>query len=312
MADRPPGCVGPDRGQDSDCEGAEAGSAVTVCQSGTYRGQPAVYLALAQGDAAWISLQGAQVLSWVAQGRERLFLSPQATFNGHAAIRGGVPVCFPQFNQRGPLVKHGFARHLMWQTHGDVCEVAGQAVVSLHLADSPATRDVWPHRFAATVRVALAPGALQVTLEVCNQAPSASPESDLSFTGALHTYLAVDDIDQACLSGLAGQAEWNAVTDVHGLACDPLTFGGEFDRVYAAATQPLSLHDGGHCLRISQSATFADTVVWTPGAALCAKLADMPENGHRHMLCVEAAAVHGAVTVPGGATWRGWQRLEVV
>jgi glucose-6-phosphate 1-epimerase len=39
----------------------------------------------------------------------------------------------------------------------------------------------------------------------------------LSFTGALHTYLAVDDIDLTDVTGLQGQAEWDAVADVHGV-----------------------------------------------------------------------------------------------
>ncbi|MFX6031775.1 hypothetical protein ABTE99_19565, partial [Acinetobacter baumannii] len=71
---------------------------------------------LPSGDVAIVALQGAQVLSWVmADGVERLYLSPRSVFDGHTAIRGGVPVCFPQFNQRGPLAKHGFARNLPWR-----------------------------------------------------------------------------------------------------------------------------------------------------------------------------------------------------
>ena len=63
-----------------------------------------------------VAEQGAQVLSWVSDGRERLFLSPRSALDGSAPIRGGVPVCWPQFNQRGDLPKHGFARHLPWLT----------------------------------------------------------------------------------------------------------------------------------------------------------------------------------------------------
>ena len=82
--------------------------------SENYQGQPCIRLHTPQGDTALVALQGAQVLSWVAGGRERLYLSPRAVLDGQAAIRGGIPLCFPQFNQRGPLPKHGFARNLAW------------------------------------------------------------------------------------------------------------------------------------------------------------------------------------------------------
>lgn len=306
MAEVPSGCGGSVAAGD-----AQASLLTASFQRIEFHGQPALRLTLAQGDSILVSLHGAQVLSWVAQGRERLFLSPQARIDGQSAIRGGVPVCFPQFNQRGPLVKHGFARNLAWECRGEPADVDGHAVLSLRLADTPTTREWWPYPFAAVLKLALAPGALQVTLEVTNRATPDDTAAVLSFTGALHTYLAVDDVRHATLSGLEGQPEWNAVTDVHGHAPEQLTFNGEFDRVFTGASNPLCLHDGAHCLHISQSATFADTVVWNPGADLCARLADMPENGHQHMLCVEAAAVNAAVTVPAGATWCGWQRLEV-
>jgi hypothetical protein len=48
-----------------------------------FRNLPCYRLSLACGDSVLIALQGAQVLSWVSQGRERLFLSPNNKFDGH-------------------------------------------------------------------------------------------------------------------------------------------------------------------------------------------------------------------------------------
>ena len=76
-------------------------------------------------------------------------------------------------------------------------EVAEGAVVSLRLSDDAATRDLWPQAFEATLTVLLRPGSLQMTLAVHNT--GAQP---LRFTGALHTYLAVDDIAAVRLGGV--------------------------------------------------------------------------------------------------------------
>lgn len=272
-----------------------------------FHGQPCRCLRLPNGDSLRVVLHGAQVLSWVAGGRERLYLSPRSRFDGKAAIRGGVPICFPQFNQRGSLPKHGFARKLPWldDVPPDLGEQAAE--LTLRLLSSEATRVFWPPSFEATLTLHLKPTSLQITLGVRN-----TGGVPLSFTGALHTYLAVSDIAAAQLDGLRGQPEWDALTDQHNCAAGTLSFHGEFDRVYGAAAQALILHDGRDRLAIEQSPSFADTVVWNPGAAKVRLLSDMPADGHAHMLCVEAAQVMQAVTVEAGAQWQGWQRLSVL
>jgi len=264
---------------------------------------------------ATVALHGAQVLSWVSGGRERLYLSPKAVLDGTSAIRGGVPVCFPQFNQRGTLPKHGFARNLKWtavpatDSAADTSAPlpADAARVSLRLQESEATRAIWPHAFEATLTVQMQPGSLQVMLAVRN-----TDSQPLHFTGALHTYLAVDDITAVRLEGLQGQPCWDALSDQRGQAMGELRFNGEFDRVYGAASAPLTLHDGPCRLQIDQSLSLADTVVWNTGAALCRRLGDMPADGFNRMLCVEAAQVLNPVKVAAGATWQGWQRLTVL
>jgi glucose-6-phosphate 1-epimerase len=272
----------------------------------TFAGLPAVELALPQGDTLRVMLHGAQVLSWVSCGQERLYLSPKSTMDGQAAMRGGVPVCFPQFNQRGPqaerLPKHGFARNLTWQA--DAPELsADSAQLCLHLQDNARTREWWPQAFALQLHITLRPGALRISLKVHN-----TDTQPLAFSGALHTYLAVPDVRRAQLQGLGGQAEWDAVANTHANAADTLQFAAEFDRVYAASAQALHLNDQLH---IQQSASWANTVVWNPAQDLCQSLADMPEDDWRHMLCVEAAQVFEPIHLPAGERWEGWQQLTV-
>ena len=216
-------------------------------------------------------------------------------------------MCFPQFNQRGPLAdrlpKHGFARHVAWQAE-DPELTTDHARLTLRLSDNTQTRDWWPQAFEAQLNIELSHGALQLTLGVHN-----TDMQPLAFTGALHTYLAVPDVTHATLQGLGGQPEWDSLTDTHAQAFDTLRFVAEFDRVYQAASQALNLNQSLH---ISQSSSWANTVVWNPAQDLCKRLADMPEDGWRHMLCVEAAQVDSPITLPAGGRWAGWQRLQVL
>ena len=190
--------------------------------------------------------------------------------------------------------------------HTEVTGPAAQLVFEWH--DSDDTHAVWPQAFVARLTVALSEGSLHVMLDVHN-----TDTQPLHFTGALHTYLAVDDIALVDLQGLGGLQEWNAVADSTAVADDPLYFDGEFDRVYDVTHAPrcLRMQDGQGVLLIEQSDSWGQTVVWNPGEERCAALPDMPVDGFAHMLCVEAAQVYAPIEVPAGATWSGWQRLSV-
>ena len=268
-----------------------------------FRGQPSIVLTLPHGDHLRVLLHGAHVVSWVAGGRERLYLSPTSAFDGKSAIRGGVPVCFPQFNLRGSLPKHGFVRNLAWELEAQTLD-AQQGRLVLRLTDGPATRAFWPRAFEARLVLDLSSGALQLTLIVRN-----TDVEPLAFTGALHTYFAVDDIAQVRLEGLQGQAEWDSVVDRHATGISPLRFDAEFDRVYDAAPEPLLLCEAAHTLAIAQSPSWAQTVVWNPGRDKV--LPDLPAGGYARMLCVEAAQVMAPVQIASGAQWQGWQRLSL-
>jgi glucose-6-phosphate 1-epimerase len=275
------------------------------CTRETIHGQAGWKLTLDQGDTLMVTEQGAHVVSWMSQGREQLFLSPLNVWDGVKAIRGGIPLCFPQFNQRGTLPKHGFARNMVWQAGTPQVSEAG-ITLEFTLDHGPATQKWWSAEFQARMQIVLSPGALKVALTVNNLG-----EAELQFSGALHTYLAVSDISKTSLTGLQGMAEWNAVRDAHTQASETLTFQGEFDRVYAASPHPLVLRDGKRVLEISQSPSWAQTVVWNPGETLCTTLNDMPPDGFAHMLCVEAAQVFSPIAVPAHGQWHGWQSLTL-
>jgi glucose-6-phosphate 1-epimerase len=259
---------------------------------------------LPDGAGVVVSRYGGQVLSWSdANGRELLYLSPTSSGANGTPVRGGMPVCFPQFAARGPLPKHGFSRTLAWTQVG---EPAG-AAVQLQLREQPQTLAVWPHRFQLDLRVECSARHLRVTLQVQNTDAHA-----WSFTAALHTYYRVDAVAAAALLGLRGVRYEDALAGGRRVdATEPTpSLDRAIDRVYLAAPRSLTLNDGARQLEILQGG-FADTVVWNPGPGAAASLGDMPPGDEQHMLCVEAAQVADPVALRPGETWQGWQETQL-
>ena len=270
-------------------------------------GQPMVRLQSADGATADVYLHGAHVTSWrpANEGGERLYLSERSVFDGKAAIRGGIPVIFPQFATRGTLPRHGFARTMPWTYVGATTTEGGDASASFLLLDSPETRAIWPVPFLATLSVVVGAARLLVSLSVEN-----TGRDTMAFSGALHSYLRVNDIARVDLVGLHGtpyreSAEPGAPRVDVG---ETVEVRGAIDRVYVNAASRLVMREGDRELLI-ESVGFPDAVVWNPGPDAAAKLADMDAGGERSMLCVEAAAVQAPVEVGPGLRWTGSQQL---
>ena len=240
-------------------------------------------------------------------GREHLFLSERAVFDGSAPIRGGMPICFPQFGGLGDLPKHGFARTREWSVAAQRCG-DDYALATLELVDDENTRALWPHAFRAEISVMLEVDRIDVEFCVENTGPA-----PFEFTGALHSYLRVTQVEDVALEGLHGHDYLDAARDnrVVRETGTEIIVEGEVDRVYFDVRRPQLLNAGNLSLGI-QSQGFPDVVVWNPWVDLCAGLKDMPPDGWRHMLCVEAAAVRKPVIVPAGEEWYGRQTLVAV
>jgi glucose-6-phosphate 1-epimerase len=266
-------------------------------------GLPKVVLEAPDGARAELYPRGAHVTSWTPAGGggERLFLSAASDFHADAAIRGGVPVIFPQFAGRGPLPKHGFARTAEWTLVG-VARETRVVRARLRLADSEATRALWPHAFVAELTVAVGGRSLEIALSVTN-----AGAAELAFTAALHTYLRVADVRRAVLAGLGGARPEDAAGAAPP-APDELRIAGEIDRVYRDAPRALELREEERATAIV-AAGFPDVVVWNPGPERGAALADLEPDGWQRMLCVEAAVVGTPVRLAPAERWEGSQTL---
>lgn len=256
---------------------------------------PALQLRAPDGAEAVITLYGAHLVSWKPVlaadviSQERLFVSRLSSLDGTRAIRGGVPVIFPQFAERGNGMRHGFARVSTWRVlDSGEQDGAAFAVLALTQADlAPQVAAAWPHAFELRLRVALHGAELTMALDVRNTGRDAFP-----FAAALHTYHLVDDVEAVRIDGV--QAETLAIVD-------------KLDQAFEGIAGKIDFDTGADKLVLEQ-AGFTDAVVWNPGAADTAALADMEDEEYRNFVCIEPALL-GPLTLEAGAGWHGEQRM---
>lgn len=274
-----------------------------------FHGLPAVRLHADDGSSATITLHGAHVVSWTsAAGVEQLFLSPLTRFEAGQAIRGGVPLVFPQFNTRGPLPRHGFARTANWSVVEGVVGVGPQnaSSVTLSLPNSPELQAIWPYAFGCSLTVSLHDDSLSMELSVSNKG-----NESFSFQAALHTYLAVGRIASVQLAGLDG-SDYEDTTPAGKNAIKrhtPLQAGEPIDRIYFQAPAQQQLQSQRGLMRLQQTG-FTDLVVWNPGDLASGFPPDLPRDGFQHFLCVEAAQIGQAVVLEPNQNWSGTQTLQ--
>ncbi|HGS5166974.1 TPA: D-hexose-6-phosphate mutarotase [Vibrio harveyi] len=253
---------------------------------------------------AGIALHGGHVVSFTPAGKEDLiWMSEKAIFDGKAALRGGIPVCWPWFG-RIAAPAHGFARTAEWELV-EHRENDNGVIVELALFPTEETHDIWPHMFDAHLMVEIS-DQLKVTLKVTN-----IDDAEWTFSGALHTYLNVGDIKQAQTTGM-GPEYIDSLKE--GEICqggDVLQLTDTIDRVYtqpeaqilvkdAVLNRTLSVENQGH----------NSAVLWNPWATGAQGMGDMADNGYETMLCVEST-VH-APSIKQGKTLQPGETHELI
>ncbi|KAH0453578.1 hypothetical protein IEQ34_017902 [Dendrobium chrysotoxum] len=274
-----------------------------------WNGIEQVVLRVPRGASARVSLHGGQVISWKNErGEELLFTSSKAIFKPPKAMRGGIPICFPQFGNCGSLEQHGFARNKVWSIDDDPPTLHpndsnGKIFVDLLL--KPMEDDL---NFEFRLRVSLSmDGDLTLISRIRNI--NGKP---FSFSIAYHTYFSVSDISEVRVEGLETLDYLDNLCQRERFTeqGDAITFESEVDRIYLGAPNVVAVldHEKKRTFVIRKGG-LPDMVVWNPWEKKSKSMLDLGDDEYKQMLCVDAAAIERPITLKTGEEWTG--RLEI-
>lgn len=278
------------------------GSHILVFKSG--KGDLPVIEIKNEQATATISLQGAQVLSWVPTGEDEvIWVSDDAKFAPGKSVRGGVPICWPWFGPHADNASypaHGIARTVLWQVIDAKPLSAGETQVTFKLDTQQldeSNQKLWPQPTVAEFRVTIAK-TLTMELTTFNHS-----DQVITIGQALHTYFKVDNVANTTLAGLEGK-DYLDKTDgfKRKTQSGPITISAEVDRVYLQAPDDTVIDDKKRKIIINKQGS-QSTVVWNPWVDVATKMGDLGEDGYLKMLCVESAnAAEDTVSIKAGGS----------
>ncbi len=260
---------------------------------------------------AQIVLQGAHLTHWTPHGQAPvIWLSPAAEFAPNAAIRGGIPICWPWFGphpSQKQFPSHGIARTGLWEMV-EITALADKTQIRLKLNYDLNATDYWPQPSILECYFTLG-RELEINLVSINAGGEA-----LCIGQALHTYFNVSDIHNISLQGLDGcfyldKVEAGNQKKQQG----EIGFSTETDRIYTDTSADCLINDPGfkRQIRIEKRGSLS-TVVWNPWAKKSAAMKDMGASAYINMLCVESAnAADDVRTLQPGEEHHLWARYSV-
>lgn len=266
------------------------------------------------GSTAEVLFQGGQVVSWKNERREELlFRSNKTLWKPPKAIRGGIPISFPQFGIFGSLERHGFARNKVWSlddSPSPLPPAKSQSTVDLILKSTEEDLKIWPHRFELRLRISISAGKLTLIPRVRN-----IDTKPFSFTFSLRNYLSVSDISEVRVEGLETLDYFDNLQQGERFTeqADAITFDCETDRVYLSTPTKTAIIDHEKKRTyVLQKEGMPDAVVWNPWDKKSKSLPDLGDEDYKKMLCVDSAAVETPITLKPSEEWKGRQELSTV
>merc|ERR1719335_1482917 len=261
------------------------------------------------GGTCKVSTYAAHLLSWCpTPGNEQIFLGEMAEVGKTGvAIRGGVPICWPQFGTFETAadsckLKHGFVR-----TSGKWTVLRqSQDSVSLVLKADDETRKSWAKDFEFVYTVSLGSKSVRMEMEVCN-----NNSSPLEFTGCLHSYWRCSSSEKCAVEGLKGTKFDTGIGNcfrgdaVEERSSVQFTDAKETQLLYGDAGDAVTLiEDGKRRLRLTKS-NLPDWVLWNTGAENGSGIKDLKEGEYKKYVCVEPGFASRPIQVAPGASWIG-------
>lgn len=261
------------------------------------------------GAKAEVYAYGATVTSFVTStGRELLFLSKDAKLDGSKAIRGGIPLVFPQFGQPDKnMPQHGFARCNLWTIvkEYDNDESAGISL-SLNLKDVTSARGD-EGRWAEggdfdcmlTMEIKIQASSLTTTLNIVN-----TGETAFEFQTLFHTYYLVNDHQalnarECNVVGLEGYLCEDKISgESYIMGSSPIVIDANVDHIYTPPegkdVVDVTIKTGGETSVSLKAFGSVDgekvptsCVVWNPHKVKAEEMADFHNDGYHDMICCE-------------------------
>ena len=255
-----------------------------------------------------VFLHGAQVCSWTnPNGEELLFMSSKAVFKRGQAVRGGIPIIFPQFG-KGELPSHGFARICQWDVKETKMLSESEPSITFKLEDCGGLKEKWPHPFVLELTVSLTE-KVRMRLKVYN-----CGTTPFYFFAGFHNYFRVADINRAAISGLKGITLMNALKqksyEVQNL--DPIVLDESTDKIYLNAPNEARIRDQLSSREfVVKKENIRDMVVWNPWESGSKSLSDLSEHDYLSFVCVEPAIVNSKITLNPREKYELSQELSV-
>lgn len=278
----------------------------------------------ASGAVAKVYPFGATLASYItSQNREILFVSKLAKTDGSKAVRGGIPLVFPQFGQPNKdMPSHGFLRCNYWERVSDGSydneEEAGcEFKLDLRNAEDKTRGDsIWSSsgdgdKVDCTVllKVVVKPTSLTTTLTIRNT----GSENSFDYQTLLHTYYKINGSKALCntscnVVGLEGYNVDDKITNEKSVQdASPISIDREVDRIYTPSSDKQNNLDVVICTgddgsKVALKATCTDddkklipvsVVVWNPFVEKAKRLGDFDDEEYHDMICVEPGILSG-------------------
>jgi glucose-6-phosphate 1-epimerase len=262
------------------------------------------------GARARVSLQGAHITEYAPEGQDNLlWVSESARFAQGAAIRGGIPLCWPWFGANPDLPdrpQHGYARTRPFKLAAQKADSQQTAVV-LEL-DASSDFPEWNGAARLEVEIRLS-DRLWMELRTRNLA-----ERELPLGVGLHSYFRVSDCRNVAVPAVTGLAYLDKPAGFQRrVQTVPLVIDGEVDRVYLDPPDSVRLIDPQRPGTVRIDAWgHSDLVIWNPGPSVARSMADFDDLGYRSMVCIEPAlALDNRKRLAPGETFAVGQILEL-